>query len=108
MPEPTPSSRPTLTLRQSLSRHWPEYLIEADPLGLFLASAGLFTVLFEYPASPLHVLIPEALQRRAWIGLAMGATAVALFYSPWEADLNRAQPLCDAKAGASPECRSVT
>jgi aquaporin Z len=40
-------------MRDALVRHWPEYLIEGAALGLFL------------------------------IGLAMGATAIALIYSPW-------------------------
>jgi aquaporin Z len=79
----TRSIRPTLTLRQALTRHWPEYLIEAGALGLFMVSAGLFTVLFEYRTSPLHTLFPDALLRRSFVGLAMGATAVALIYSPW-------------------------
>jgi aquaporin Z len=76
-------SRPALSFRQALNRHWPEYLIEAGALGIFMVSAGLFTVLFEYRTSPLHALLPDALLRRAFTGLAMGATAVALIYSPW-------------------------
>jgi aquaporin Z len=33
----------------SLQRHWPEYLMEAAALGIFMISAGAFTVLLEYP-----------------------------------------------------------
>jgi aquaporin Z len=63
--------------------HWPEYLIEAWALGMFMVSAGLFTVLLENPASPLHAAIPDASLRRFLIGAAMGLTAIALIYSPW-------------------------
>jgi aquaporin Z len=67
----------------ALRHHWPEYLMEAAGLGLFMMSAGLFTTLMEYPGSPLHQWIGSTLLRRGLIGLAMGGTAIALIYSPW-------------------------
>jgi aquaporin Z len=67
----------------SVARHWPEYLIEGALLGLFMISACVFTALLEYPGSPAHRAIPSPLLRRALVGIAMGATAVALIYSPW-------------------------
>lgn len=66
-----------------LKRHWPEYLMEAAGLGIFMVSAGVFTTLFEYPGSPLHTAIESPFLRRALIGLAMGLTAACLIYSPW-------------------------
>lgn len=63
--------------------HWPEYAIEAVLLGLFMISACGFTVLLEHPRSPAHMALPDPTLRRALMGLAMGATAVALIYSPW-------------------------
>ncbi len=42
-----------------------------------------FTALLEHPASPVHQAIPSSFIRRMLIGAAMGATAVALIYSPW-------------------------
>jgi aquaporin Z len=57
--------------------------MEAAGLGLFMISAGAVTTLFEYPDSPLHHLIGSAFLRRSLIGLAMGATAIGLIYSPW-------------------------
>ena len=63
--------------------HWPEYLIEAALLGLFMISACGFTVLLEHPRSPAHLAIPDATVRRALMGIAMGSTAIALIYSPW-------------------------
>ena len=68
---------------RALQQHWPEYLIEAWALGMFMISAALFTALLEYPGSPLHQAIPNANLRRALIGLAMGLTAITLIYSPW-------------------------
>jgi len=65
------------------SSHWSVYAIEAWALGTFMVAATLATVLFELPGSPLHAAIPDAGLRRAGIGLLMGATAMALIYSPW-------------------------
>ena len=63
--------------------HWPEYAIEAALLGLFMISACGFTVLLEHPRSPAHLALPAPTLRRALMGLAMGATAIVLIYSPW-------------------------
>jgi aquaporin Z len=63
--------------------HWPEYGMEAALLGLFMVSACAFTVLLEHPASPARQGIADPFFRRALTGCAMGATAIALIYSPW-------------------------
>jgi aquaporin Z len=63
--------------------HVQEYLIEAALLGLFMISACACTVLLEHPASPVHRALPDPFVRRLLVGLAMGATAVGLIYSPW-------------------------
>lgn len=63
--------------------HWPEYLMEAAGLGLFMISAAVVTTLLEYPHSPFNQLIPDAVVRRALIGIAMGLTAIGIIYSPW-------------------------
>jgi aquaporin Z len=68
---------------ESLRRHWPEYLMEAAGLAVFMVSAGLFGTLLGYPGSPVHQAIEEPLLRRALMGLAMGLTAIAIIYSPW-------------------------
>jgi aquaporin Z len=67
----------------TLARNWPEYLIEAWGLGLFMVSAGVFATLLEYPGSPVHQAIPDEGVRRALIGVAMGLTAIGIIYSPW-------------------------
>jgi aquaporin Z len=60
-----------------------EYLMEAALLGIFMISACAFVVLLDYPSSPVRLAVPDAGLRRVLIGLAMGATAVSLIYSPW-------------------------
>ena len=70
-------------MTQALRRHWPEYLMEGALLGLFMASAVLFTALLEHPGSPLRGAMPSATARRVVMGLLMGSTAVALIYSRW-------------------------
>ena len=67
----------------ALKRHWPEYLMEAAGLGLFMVSAALCTTLVEHPSSPIRVAIESDLVRRLLIGLAMGLTAIGIIYSPW-------------------------
>jgi aquaporin Z len=70
-------------MTDALKYHWPEYLIEAAGLGLFMISAFSFATLFEYHASPIRQAIANPLLRRFLMGLAMGGTAIAIIYSPW-------------------------
>jgi len=80
----SPSLTPYWTsLSKSLRHHWPEYLMEAAQLGIFMISAGGFTALLEWPTSPVCQGIPNEFIRRALIGVAMGGTAMGLIYSPW-------------------------
>ncbi len=67
----------------TLRRHYPEYLMEAAGLGIFMISAAVVTALLEHPASPIQQAISEPLLRRFIIGVAMGLTAIAIIYSPW-------------------------
>ena len=62
--------------------HWPEYLAEAVGLGLFMIAASGFASLIEHPGLPVRQAIGDATMRRVLMGLAMGATACALIYSP--------------------------
>src|SRR5439155_16312977 len=70
-------------MRETLRANWPEYLMEAAGLGIFMVSACTFATLFEHPASPVRQAIADPLLRRILVGLAMGLTAVGLIYSPW-------------------------
>jgi len=47
-----------------------------------MLSALGFTLLLEHPASPVRAALPGALERRALMGCAMGATLIALVYNP--------------------------
>jgi len=67
----------------SLRAHWPEYMMEAAGLGLFMVSAGVFGVLLEYPGWPIRAALPDPFVRRVLMGAAMGLTAVGLIYYPW-------------------------
>jgi aquaporin Z len=61
--------------------HWREAAIDGLLLGLFMVSAGLFGTLLYAPSSPAVAALPGQ-ARDLLMGLAMGATAVALIYSP--------------------------
>ncbi|MEI6411965.1 MAG: aquaporin, partial [Bacteroidota bacterium] len=61
--------------------NWPNYLIEAGALGIFMLSAVTFAGLLELPGLPGRELIESAFVRRWLMGVAMGSTAVCLIYS---------------------------
>jgi aquaporin Z len=89
MPDPwsmivtnTTSIRRTQRMVDALKKHWPEYLMEAAELGLFMFSACAFTVLLFHPSSPVAELLPVGVLRRLVMGTAMGATAIAIIFSP--------------------------
>jgi aquaporin Z len=67
----------------ALKKHWPEYLMEAAELGIFMISACSFGVLLEHPNSPVHQALPNPFVRRIIMGMAMGLTAISIVYSPW-------------------------
>ncbi|HTL55428.1 MAG TPA: aquaporin [Candidatus Limnocylindrales bacterium] len=68
---------------QTLKQHWPEYLMEAAELAIFMISASAFTILFYHPGSPMVRAIPGEFIRRLLTGLAMGLTLIGIVYSPW-------------------------
>jgi len=66
---------------EAIKNHWKEYFCEALGLGAFMVSACAFSVLLFHPKS---FAADWNLQVRfVLIGLAMGATAVAIFLSPF-------------------------
>ena len=67
----------------ALRTHWPEYVMEAAGLGLFMISACFFTVLLQHPASLVRQALPNSFVRRVLTGVATGLTAICLIYSPW-------------------------
>lgn len=70
-------------MSDALRKHWPEYLMEAAGLGIFMISAFTFGAFLEHPASPVHRAVASPLGRRFLMGVAMGLTAIAIIYSPW-------------------------
>ena len=66
----------------AIKQHWPEYLMEAVELGLFMFSACAFTVLLYHPSSPVAQTIHDGVMRRVLMGTAMGSTAIAIIFSP--------------------------
>jgi len=74
---------PIIAAWRALASHWPEYLMEAAGLGLFMISACVFVVLLEHPSSLIHQTLSDATLRRILIGLAMGLTAIGIIYSPF-------------------------
>jgi aquaporin Z len=87
-PMPTATAKPPAAREASLTTafraHWREYLMEAGCLGTFMISACVFGVLLEHPGSAVYqVLANTPAFRRVVGGLAMGLTAIGIFYSPW-------------------------
>jgi aquaporin Z len=70
-------------VRSALRAHWPEYLIEAAGLAAFMISACGFGVAIFHPDSAAYAALETDLARRAVMGVAMGATAIGIIYSPW-------------------------
>ena len=66
----------------ALRTHWPEYLMEATELGLFMIAACSFTVLLSHPDSLVAQAITTESLRRLLMGIAMGLTAIAIIFSP--------------------------
>src|SRR5262249_1822194 len=67
----------------ALKQHWPEYLMEAAELGIFMVAACISGVVLEHPGSPARQALPDPSLRRVLGGLAMGVTAVSIIYSPF-------------------------
>lgn len=78
---PADGAGPAASPLSALRSHWPEYLMEAGGLGLFMVSAGVFGTLLWSPASPVAAAVPDGIGRRAIMGLLMGLTAIAIIYS---------------------------
>ncbi len=78
----TKSNRWSSQMTDALKAHWPEYLMEAFELSLFMIAACAFGVLLFHPASPVTQFIPNEVVRRALMGVAMGSTAIGIIFSP--------------------------
>jgi aquaporin Z len=77
------ANKGTLSAADSLRLHWPEYLMEAGEASFYLFSACTVATLLWHPGSPVQRYLPSDAVRRMLMGLAMGATIVAIVLSPW-------------------------
>ena len=68
-------------IAKPVTKHWPEYAIEAACLGTFMVSACFFGTVLGHPASPVVRWVDDPVLRRILMGLAMGTTAIMLIYS---------------------------
>jgi aquaporin Z len=87
-PAPMPAMKHAETPRlagalTAITQHWPEYLMEAAGLGVFMLSACVFGTALWFPASPLKKAIDSEFLRRFLMGITMGSTAIGIFHSPW-------------------------
>jgi len=57
--------------------------MEAGQLAIYMFSTCVFATLLQHPASPVRHAIAGNLSRRALMGLAIGATVIAMIQSPW-------------------------
>src|SRR5215813_8840611 len=76
-------SRATFKVTYNIPKHWPEYLMEAGELAIYMFSTCLLATLLQHPASPVRHAVRADLSRRALMGLAMGTIIVAIILSPW-------------------------
>ena len=67
----------------SLLKNWKIYVIEAWALGMFMVSAGMFSILVFHPSLPIYAAIKSDFLKRLLMGSIMGATAILLIYSGW-------------------------
>src|SRR5689334_8194993 len=65
-----------------IADHWPEYVIEATCLALFMISAAACATLLRHPRSPLSAWPGSTALQRVPMGMAMGLTLMAIVYSP--------------------------
>lgn len=75
--------RDGLSALGSLRYHWPEYLMEVGELAFYMLVTCTVATLLQDPASPVRHWLSSDLARRAFMGVAMGATMVVIILSPW-------------------------
>ena len=52
------------SLRFALRQHWPEYMMEAAELGLFMIVACVLAAVIDYVGSPVRQMLPRRTRRR--------------------------------------------
>jgi aquaporin Z len=69
-------------MKAAFKKNWRHYLQEALGLGIFMLSACFFSALLFSQKSSLHQTISSFTVANVLMGIAMGSTALFIFYSP--------------------------
>ncbi len=72
-------------MKTSFNRNWKHNLREALGLAIFMIAACFFSAMLFSEKSSWHQAIPNGLLKNILMGIAMGVTALFIFYSPWTA-----------------------
>lgn len=72
-------------LKAAFHKNWKHYLQEASGLGIFMISACFFSAMLFSQKSSWYDAIPNEMIKNILMGIAMGSTALFIFYSPWTA-----------------------
>jgi aquaporin Z len=87
MPRPEPglalSTEADLPWAATWRRHWPEYLVEAGFLAVFVLAAGAVSAWLLNPSGAGGAAWPGVALRRLLAGAAMGLVLMGMIYSPW-------------------------
>ena len=72
-------------LKAAFKKNWKHYLQEALGLAIFMISACFFSAMLFSEKSSWHDAIPGFMMKNILMGIAMGSTALFIFYSPFTA-----------------------
>ncbi len=70
-------------MKASFKKNWRHYGQEALGLAIFMISACFFSAMLFSEKSSWYHAVPNGLVRNILMGIAMGGTALFIFYSPW-------------------------
>lgn len=69
-------------MKAAFKKNWKHYLQEALGLAIFMISACFFSAMLFSEKSSWHNAIPNVMLKNIIMGIAMGSTALFIFYSP--------------------------
>ena len=72
-------------MKASFKKNWKHYLQESLGLGIFMLSACFFSALLWGNDANFHLTIANEMLRNIAMGIAMGSTALFIFFSPFTA-----------------------
>lgn len=74
-----------MQMKASFKKNWIHYLQEALGLAIFMISACFFGAMLFSDKSSWYYVLPNVMSRNVVMGVAMGSTALFIFYSPFTA-----------------------